>query len=95
MLGTLTGLRVHNASTDDAAIMLGMNRLRSAYIALDPGIEPYLVTSPYDDAAGLMASYLMGSRRSMINHVLGSVTSPAAFPPHRRSRQVRAARAGR
>jgi hypothetical protein len=72
VLGTLTGLRVHNASTDDAAIMLGMNRLRSAYVALDPGIEPYLVTSPYDDAAGLMASYLMGSRRSMINHVLGS-----------------------
>lgn len=72
VLGTLTGLRVHNASSDDAAIMLGMNRLRNAYVALDPGIEPYLITSRYDDMAGLMASYLMGARRSMASHVLGS-----------------------
>src|SRR5829696_5991098 len=52
--------------------MLGMNRLRNAYVALDPGIEPYIVTSRYDDMAGLMASYLMGARRSMASHVLGS-----------------------
>jgi hypothetical protein len=72
VLGTLTGLRVHNASSDDAAIVLGMNRLRHAYVALDPGIEPYLVTSRYDDMTGLMASYLMGGRRSMASHELGS-----------------------
>ena len=74
VLGTLTGLRVHNASADDAAILLGMNRLRNAYVAMDPGVEPYLVTSRYDDAAGLMASYLMGARRSRLSHVMGSTS---------------------
>jgi hypothetical protein len=72
VLGSLTGLRVHNASSDDRAILLGMNRLRSAYVALDPGIERYLVTSRYDDMAGLMASSLMGSQRSRASHALGS-----------------------
>jgi hypothetical protein len=72
LLGTLTGIRVHNASADDQAMLLGMNRLRSAYVELDPGIERYLVTSHYDDAAGLMASYLMGSRRSTLSHVVAS-----------------------
>jgi hypothetical protein len=63
---------VSNASADDAAMLVGMNRLRSAYIALDPEVEQYLVTSRYDDAAGLMASYLMGTRRSTFSHVMGS-----------------------
>jgi hypothetical protein len=30
VLGSLTGVRVHNASREDAAIVLGMNRLRAA-----------------------------------------------------------------
>jgi len=63
VLGVLTGLRIYNASADDAAVLIGMNRLRNAYVALDPEVEQYLVTSRYDDAAGLMASYLMGTRR--------------------------------
>jgi hypothetical protein len=70
--GTLTGLRVHNASADDAAMLIGMNRLRSAYIALDPEVERYFITSRYDDAAGMMASYLMGVRRSTFSHAVGS-----------------------
>jgi hypothetical protein len=63
-LGTLTGVRVHNASREDAAIILGMNRLRAGYVKMDPGIAEYLVTSRYDDQAGLMATYTMGMRRS-------------------------------
>jgi hypothetical protein len=74
VLGTLTGVRVRNASADDAAMIVGMNRLRAAYIELDPGIEPYFVTSPFDDDAGLMTSYLMGRRRSMASHIVGSTS---------------------
>jgi hypothetical protein len=74
ILGTLTGVRVHNASADDAAMLDGMNRLRAAYVDLDPAIEQYLVTSRYDDTAGVMASYLMGVRRSVISHVVGSTS---------------------
>lgn len=72
VLGTLTAVRVHNASTDDAAMVLGMNRLRAAYIEIDPSLERYLVTSPHDDLDGLMRSYTMGMPRSMVSHVVGS-----------------------
>lgn len=73
-LGTLTGVRVHNASREDAAIIVGMNRLRAAYVRMDPGIAEYLVTSQYDDQAGLMATYTMGMRRSTLSHVVGSTS---------------------
>jgi hypothetical protein len=73
-LGTLTGVRVHNASREDAAIILGMNRLRAGYVKMDPGIAEYLVTSRYDDQAGLMATYTMGMRRSTLSHVMGSTS---------------------
>ena len=38
-----------------------MNRLRAAYVKLDPGIAEHLVTSQYDDQAGVMMTYTMGS----------------------------------
>ncbi|HEY3438567.1 MAG TPA: hypothetical protein VGK35_12845 [Actinotalea sp.] len=74
LLGTLTGMRVSNASQDDAAMVLGMNRLRAAYAEIDPGVTRYLVTSTRDDQAGLMATYTMGLRRSTLSHVLASTT---------------------
>ena len=49
MIGTLTQIRVVNASNEDLAYVIGMNRLRAAYLELDPGIERYLVTSAHDD----------------------------------------------
>jgi hypothetical protein len=74
VLGTLTGVRIHNASREDGAIVLGMNRLRAAYLQMDPGIAEYLVTSPYDDQSGLMMTYTMGIPRSTVSHVLGSTS---------------------
>ena len=72
ILGTLTGVRVMNASHDDSALILGMNRIRAAYVALDPGIADYLMTSWEGGRAGLMATYTMGLQRSTLSHVLGS-----------------------
>ncbi len=74
VLGTLTGMRVLNASHDDAALIVGMNRLRAAYVELDPGISRYLVTSDHDDQAGLMGTYSMGIRRTTLSHVLASTS---------------------
>ena len=74
VLGTLTGVRVHNASKEDAALVLAMNRLRAGYVTLDPGIAEYLMTSQYDDQAGLMMTYTMGLPRSAVNHVIGSTS---------------------
>jgi hypothetical protein len=39
-----------------------MNRLRAAYVELDPGIERYLVTSAHDDDNGIWQTY---------NHLMG------------------------
>jgi hypothetical protein len=74
VLGTLTGIRVHNASVDDAAMLVGMNRLRAAYVELDPGMERFLVTGWHDDIAGLTRTYTMGARRRTLSHVLGSTS---------------------
>jgi hypothetical protein len=46
MIGALTQMRLGNAAVEDLAHVIGMNRLRAAYVELDPGIERYLVTSP-------------------------------------------------
>ena len=74
VLGTMTGIRVHNASLDDAALIIGMNRLRAGYIAVDPSLERYLVTSWNDDAAGVMRTYTMGNDRHLVRHVVGSTS---------------------
>ena len=74
ILGTLTGVRVMNASHDDSALILGMNRIRAAYVAIDPGVADYLMTSWEGGRAGLMGTYTMGLRRSTLSHVLGSTS---------------------
>jgi hypothetical protein len=45
MIGALTQLRLYNAAVEDRGHVIGMNRLRAAYVGLDPGIERYFVTS--------------------------------------------------
>src|SRR5690242_18725919 len=49
LTGTLTGFRVANASSEDYFFVLGMNRLRAAYVEIDPTLAPYFVTGLHDD----------------------------------------------
>ena len=64
LTGTLTSMRVHYASHEDAQLVRGMNRLRRAYLDIDPGIEPYLVAGHTDDLAGVSLTYTMGPHRN-------------------------------
>lgn len=57
VIGTLTQMRVGNASIEDLAHVIGMNRLRAAYVELDPDVERYFVTSAHDDDQGLWQTY--------------------------------------
>jgi hypothetical protein len=57
LVGTLTQIRVGNANIEDLAHVIGMNRLRAAYVELDPGIERYFVASAHDDDNGLWQTY--------------------------------------
>ena len=60
LVGVATFLRLGDANTDDLGLVLGMNRLRHAYLELAPELEPYFVTGHHDDMAGLMQSYGLG-----------------------------------
>jgi hypothetical protein len=72
LTGTLTTLRVHYASLEDAQLMRGMNRLRAGYVALDPGLEPYLTTGFTDDADGVVRTYGLGYSRTAAQQVMAS-----------------------
>lgn len=72
VIGTLTNVRVVNVAHEDLMYVLAMNRLRAAYLALDPGIAPYLMASSHDDQAGSQQTYYWLGRRSDFSHVVGS-----------------------
>jgi hypothetical protein len=60
LVGVATFLRLGDANTDDFGLVLGMNRLRHAYLELAPELEPYFVTGHHDDMVGLTQSYGLG-----------------------------------
>jgi hypothetical protein len=62
MIGALTQVRLGNAAFEDLGHVIGMNRLRAAYVELDPGVERYFVTSAHDDDPGIWQTY---------NHLMG------------------------
>jgi hypothetical protein len=70
--GVLTQVRVVNVGEEDLMYVLAMNRLRGAYLDLDPGVEPYLMASPYDDAAGMSRTYFFLGPRTSFSQVAGS-----------------------
>jgi hypothetical protein len=57
-LGLVTILRLGQVNWEDAAWVQGMNRIRNAYLEMAPELEPYFVTSRYDDDEGLLLSSL-------------------------------------
>lgn len=64
--GVATVARLMALNRDDFRWVIGMNRLRSAYLELHPELEPHFVTSPYDDLPGALKTLgidISGSRR--------------------------------
>jgi hypothetical protein len=55
-VGVVTIIRLGQINFEDALWVQGLNRLRHAYLELAPELEPYFVTSRYDDVAGMRAS---------------------------------------
>lgn len=62
-LGWATVARLGQVNLEDARWVQGMNRIRHAYLELAPELEPYFVTSQYDDEQGVRVS-AMAMRRS-------------------------------
>jgi hypothetical protein len=58
-LGAVTIVRLGQINSEDAAWVQGMNRIRNAYHDLAPELEPYFITSRYDDDRGVLATMAM------------------------------------
>ena len=59
ILGIGTHIRLGDALTEDARLVLAMNRLRHAYLELAPELEPYFTTSHHDDIAGMIQTFMV------------------------------------
>jgi hypothetical protein len=52
--GVATVGRLMMLNRDDYRWVVGMNRLRRAYLEMHPELEPFFVTSPHDDLSGAL-----------------------------------------
>jgi hypothetical protein len=57
LLGLATYLRLVQINTDEKQTVLAMNRLRNAYLRLEPDLEPFFTTSQHDDEQGFATTY--------------------------------------
>jgi hypothetical protein len=71
LIGFMTVVRVMNVSEEDMMYVVAMNRLRGAYVDLDPGVEQYFLASVNDDQAGMKRTYSFLRTRS-VSILLGS-----------------------
>jgi hypothetical protein len=71
-LGITAYARLVQINTEEFELVLAMNRLRHAYMQIEPGLERYFTTGHHDDERGLIASYMLDgpSRRWLLVHFL-------------------------
>ncbi|MGZ8804408.1 MAG: hypothetical protein ACXWZG_03785 [Microbacterium sp.] len=71
IIGFMTAVRVMNVAEEDMMYVVAMNRLRGAYVELDPAVETYFLASARDDERGMQQTYSFLRARSA-SHFLGS-----------------------
>ena len=76
LLGVAAYLRLVQINTEEFQLVLAMNRIRRAYLALEPGLERYLTADHHDDEQGVFVTYMAGppTRRALWAYFL--VTTP-------------------
>ncbi len=79
LVGVGTVMRLGNINSDDFYWVLGMNRLRHAYLELAPELEPYFVTSHFDDEASIMASFGLNATLRFSRILAGTPTVVGAI----------------
>ena len=58
LLGLAAYARLVQINTEEFQLVLAMNRLRRAYLEMEPGLERYLTTGHHDDEQGVIATYM-------------------------------------
>jgi hypothetical protein len=79
LVGLATLIRLAADNAEDFGLVIGMNRLRHAYLELAPELEPYFVTGHHDDEAGIMRSYGLGSSFNLGRVLAGTPNLVAAI----------------
>lgn len=79
LVGLATLIRLGDANSEDFWLMIGMNRLRHAYLELAPELEPYFVTEYHDDEASVMLSYGLNARLRLSRFLAGTPNLVAAI----------------
>ena len=74
-MGGATFVRLVEVNNEDARWVAGMNRLRHAYIEMEPELEPYFTSGWTDDRAGFERTYGIVEHGSSYMH--GFITTPA------------------
>lgn len=72
LVGVATFIRLVEADVEDAWLLIGMNRLRHAYLELAPDLERFLVTGHHDDEPGLTQTYSFRRRLGFGHFLAGS-----------------------
>lgn len=72
LLGIAAYARLVQINAEEFELVLAMNRLRHAYLQIEPGLERYFTTGHHDDERGLIASYMLDgpSRKWLLVHFL-------------------------
>jgi hypothetical protein len=71
-VGVATFIRLGASNYHDATCVIGMNRIRAAYLELAPDLERYFVMSAHDDARGIGISMGVDPRVSAPLHVIAA-----------------------
>jgi hypothetical protein len=58
-LGIAAHGRLVEINREEVELVLAMNRLRHAYLQIEPGLERYLTTGHHDDERGVIATYML------------------------------------
>jgi hypothetical protein len=56
-VGVATYMRLLEINNEDYVWVRGMNRLRGAYLEIDPGLAPYFITGVTEDAVGIFRTF--------------------------------------
>lgn len=73
VIGLMTQTRVMNVGEEDMMYVVAMNRLRSAYVDLDPSVADVFLSAVHDDRPGMEQTYSFLRRRSFSILFGGSV----------------------
>jgi hypothetical protein len=75
LMGLATVKRLGDANFEDYNLVVGMNRLRHAYLELAPELEPYFTTGHTDDVEGILRSLGWADSRVTFGKVISGMAN--------------------